>query len=172
MKERRSRRRRSVPPLTLLLMGGGLLLLIVAGVMTFGGQANAESGITLLDGSTVTLDDYKGQTVLVNFWASWCPPCRAEMPLLDAYYEQHRDEGFVMIAVNSREPASTARSFIEQTGFGFPVGLDEDGRLTREFGVNGLPVTIVYGPDGEVAYRHGGLITADVLEAEVTPLLR
>jgi thiol-disulfide isomerase/thioredoxin len=160
----------------LWLAGAGALLLIVALVvaLTVDGkpaQARTQAQIPLLDGSTVNLDDYRGQVVLLNFWATWCPPCRAEMPELDAYYRQHRDDGFVLIAVNAGESAELARSFIEANGFSFPVGLDLNGDLTDEFGITGLPVSIVIDADGAIQYRHSGMISREVLDAQVTPLL-
>lgn len=172
--KRRARGFRANIPL--LIVTAGVLLLVAAGIVAFTGNADnegAEEGttITMLDGSMVNLADYRGKTVVVNFWASWCPPCRAEMPMLDAYYQEHKNDDFMMIAVNSEEAAITARTFIQDMGYTFPVGLDEDGRLAREFAIMGLPLTLVYGPDGELVYRHNGLITRDVVEAQVTPLL-
>lgn len=172
-RSRAARRRRSSNRLPLILGAAGVVLIAIAVALALSerGPASDPTAITLLDGETVHIEDYAGQTVLVNFWATWCPPCRAEMPELDAYYQEHRDQGFTLLAVNSAEPAATAQGFIEQAGFSFPVGVDPDGRTSAAYGINGLPVSIVYGPDGQVAYRHVGMITRDVLEAEVTPLL-
>lgn len=170
---KKSRARKSRTNIPLLLVGAGVLLLVIAGVIALTGNGDEATGTTInmLDGSTVNLEDYRGQTVVVNFWASWCPPCRAEMPMLNAYYQQHKGDDFTLIAVNSEESAATARSFIEQTGYTFPVGLDEDGRLAREYAITGLPLTLVYNANGELVYRHNGLITEDVVEAKITPLL-
>jgi thiol-disulfide isomerase/thioredoxin len=149
-----------------------LLVAALVVILVGAGPASADpEAIPMLDGSAVRLADYQGQTVVLNFWASWCPPCRAEMPTLDAYYQAHRDEGLVLLAINSGETAETARSFIAQTGFTFPVGLDTDYDLSNQFGVDGLPVTIVLNPDGQIVYRHSGMITQEVLEETITPLL-
>lgn len=141
-------------------------------LLTTPDKAAADSvDIPLLEGGSVDLAEFEGQVVALNFWATWCPPCRAEMPELNAYYQEYQADGFVLLAINSGEPAATARAFIDQTGYVFPVGVDEDGQLTDEFGVVGLPTTIVIGADGEIVYRHSGLINRAVLDAEITPLL-
>jgi thiol-disulfide isomerase/thioredoxin len=168
----RSRRSRKVNIFPFILIGGGVLLLVFVLAALLPGQGRAGGlVIPLLDGESVNLADYRGQVVAINFWASWCPPCRLEMPALDAYYRDHRDEGFVLIAVNSGETASTAHAFIQQAGYTFLVGLDENNLLTNQYGINGLPATLVFDASGELRYRHSGLITPEVLEAQITPLL-
>jgi thiol-disulfide isomerase/thioredoxin len=167
------RRRRASNRLPLILGIAGVALIAIAIVLVLAEDSAAADpeAITLLDGGSVRIEDYAGQTVLVNFWATWCPPCKAEMPELEAYYQDYRDQGFTMLAVNSGDPAEMAEGFIERAGYSFPVGVDPDGRTSQAFGVNGLPTSIIYGPDGEVVYRHVGAISREVLEAEVTPLL-
>lgn len=170
---RKTKKRSGAQRLPLILIGAGVLVLVAALMVAFTGGEEPSTGtvIPMLDDQPVDLADYEGQTVLVNFWASWCPPCRAEMPELQAYYQAHQADGFVLIAVNSGEQAATARNFIQQTGYTFPVGLDIDGSLSDRFGVPGLPTSIVINPEGEITYRHTGAITRDVLDAQVTPLL-
>ena len=168
----RNKRRRSRNPLPFILAGAGVLLLLLAGIMAF--NIDGTSGgteVALLDGGTVNLEQYEGDVLLVNFWASWCPPCRAEMPNLQAYYDIHQNDGFELLMINSQESEATARSFIEASGFTFPVGLDPAGIITNSFGVTGLPVSIVFDREGEIVYRHSGYLDPSVLEANVTPLL-
>lgn len=167
----RGRRRNTFP---LLMVGVGAVLLLGAiflAVASGGPPEQADVTLQMLDGSMINLLDYRGQTVVLNFWATWCPPCTAEMPALNAYYQQHRDEDFVLLAVNAGESAEVAAAFIAANGFEFPVALDPDGRLTKQFGINGFPTTIVFDDTGSVRYRHNGLITPDVLEEQITPLL-
>jgi thiol-disulfide isomerase/thioredoxin len=158
-----------------LIAGGtaALLVIFVIIILSGGGQSDQpeEAEITLLDGETVSLSDYRGQVVLINFWATWCPPCRAEMPTLDAYYREHRDNGLVLLAINAGETPAAARTFIDANGFTFPVGLDRDSSLSRQFGASGLPLTLVLDADGVVQYRHSGMITREALDEQVTPLL-
>lgn len=125
-----------------------------------------------LAGEEVNLSDYAGNVILVNFWATWCGPCRVEMPELEAYYQAHQDKGFVMLAVNAGEPAGRAQGFIDEGGYTFPVMLDLEGEVANFFGgVRGMPSTFVLDQNGELAYQHVGLLDRSVLEAEVTPLL-
>lgn len=166
-----ARRRANPAPLIIAALGIVLIVGALLALVGGGGGADDSTTITMLDGGTVKLADYRGQTVLVNFWASWCPPCRAEMPVLDAYYQEHAADGLMLVAVNSGEPPATAGSFIAQSGFTFPVGVDPDGDLSTAYQVTGLPVTLVIDPDGQIAYRHSGMIDRATLDARVTPLL-
>nr|MBN1229364.1 TlpA family protein disulfide reductase [Anaerolineae bacterium] len=159
---------------SVLMIGAGTLLLALAVVAVLSGLDGSEDdgiSIPLLDGTSVSLSDFAGQTVVLNFWATWCPPCRAEMPLLDAYYREYREDGLVMIAINSGETAVAAAGFFQQNGFAIPVGLDPDGHLGNQFGVTGLPVTLVINPQGEIHYRHAGMIDRSILDGQITPLL-
>ena len=168
----RARMRKNSAPLIIILIGAGLLITaLVILLASGGGKEPNPNAILLLNGGTTEVADYQGQVLIVNFWASWCPPCRAEMPEIQAYYNQYRDDGLALLMVNSGETEATARSFIQQTGFTFPVGLDPTNRISDNYGINALPVTLVYDRDGEIVYRHSGMISRAVLDAQVTPLL-
>ena len=136
------------------------------------GAPASNFALTDLSGETVQLTDYAGQVVLVNGWATWCPPCRAEMPALHEFYLAHQAEGFALLAVNAGEDRATVADFIAQTGFTFPVLLDPGENISNGLGVNGLPTSILIGRDGKVAYIHVGYFTPEVLAEKVTPLLR
>jgi thiol-disulfide isomerase/thioredoxin len=127
--------------------------------------------VTTLDGETVGLSDFQGKTVLVNFWATWCPPCRAEMPALDAYYQAHRDEGFVLLAVNAGESRVAAEDFTASIGFSSPVALDTTGEAIDAFGVIGLPTSILIDSEGIIRLEWQGMLTGRLLEEKVTPWL-
>jgi thiol-disulfide isomerase/thioredoxin len=166
------RMRRNSAPLIIILIGAGLLITALAILLVSGGGNEPNpNAILLLDGGTTEVADYQGQVLMVNFWASWCPPCRAEMPEIQAFYDQYQDAGLALLMVNSGEPEATARSFIQQTGFTFPVGLDPTNRISDNYGINALPVTLVYDRSGQIVYRHSGMISQAVLDAQVTPLL-
>jgi peroxiredoxin len=122
-------------------------------------------------GESISLSDYAGQVILVNTWATWCPPCKAEMPTLNAFYEEHQREGFVVLAVNSREETDTVRRFIEQNGFSFPVLLDTRAEMMKRYNVLGLPTTFVIDREGFIQYVHTGEITRQQLEEVILPLL-
>lgn len=165
--------RKNSLPLIIVFVGASLLIaaLLISLAAGSGQKKASPNAISLLDGGSVEIADYKGQVLLVNFWASWCPPCRAEMPELQAYYDQYQDDGLALLMINSGEAESTARSFIQQSGFTFPVAIDPTNRVSDNYGINALPITLVYDQSGEIVYRHSGLISRSVLDAQVTPLL-
>ncbi len=124
-----------------------------------------------LSGDSVSLDDYAGKVVFVNHWATWCPPCRAEMPELEAYYRAHREEGFTLIAINAGESAKDVKPFVEDLDLSLPVWIDLQGEAMRAFGVNGLPTSFVIDQSGTIVQAWPGAITLEQLEEHVTPLL-
>ncbi len=124
-----------------------------------------------LAGGTVALDDYAGQVVILNTWATWCPPCIAEMPMLNTFYEARRSEGVVVLAVNDKEDEATVAQFIVENGFRFPVLLDYQAQIIESYLVPGLPTTFIIDREGVVQYIHTGLMTEQQLIALVEPLL-
>jgi peroxiredoxin len=101
-------------------------------------------------GDEERLSDYRGQPVVLNFWATWCAPCRKEMPQFVRAYDDYRDEGLVIIALNQQESESIIRPFIEDYGVRFPVLIDRDGDVGREYRTNGYPETFFIDADGIV----------------------
>lgn len=135
------------------------------------GAAIADFTLTGLTGKQVRLSDYAGQPVLINAWATWCPPCRAEMPALHDFYRAHQAEGFALLAVNAGGASAKVQSFIQQTGFTFPVLLDPNATLLTELGIRSFPTSILVGRDGTVKRIHIGMLTANQLQTEIAPLL-
>ena len=127
--------------------------------------------LTDLNGVTHSIADYKGRPVLINSWATWCPPCKAEMPALHEFYLKHKAEGFELLAINSGEGRSAVQQFIGQTGFTFPVLLDTNKDVLDGLGVSGLPTSIFVGRDGTVKTIHVGGLTPEMIEQRLTPLL-
>lgn len=103
-----------------------------------------------LDGRDLRLSDLRGQAVVLNFWASWCSPCRREMPLLVGAYRQFRDQGLMVVAVNVQEDAESARKFAREFGLPFPVALDRTGDVTNAYRLLGLPTTFFIDRNGVV----------------------
>jgi thiol-disulfide isomerase/thioredoxin len=141
-----------------------------------GGTGETSAAILLplptLTGETLDLADYRGQVVLVNFWATWCAPCREEMPELDSYFQAHQAKGFALLAVNAGEPATRAAEYLAEFDYSFTIILDEDGEIDNYFGgVRGMPTSYVLNGEGEVVYQHVGALTQEILEEKVTPLL-
>ena len=124
-----------------------------------------------LDGRTVELSDYQGQVVLLNTWATWCPPCRAEMPDLEAYYREHQADGFVVLAVNSQESADTVAAFLEDHDFTFPVLLDTEGVVMNRYRIRGLPTSVFIDRDGNVHGVWTGQLSPARLRELVDPIL-
>ncbi|NDJ75330.1 MAG: thioredoxin domain-containing protein [Chloroflexi bacterium] len=124
-----------------------------------------------LDGEEVALTDYRGGYVLVNFWATWCPPCTAELPDLNRFYETYRDQGFEILAINEGEDAATVRNFMSNNGYSIPVVLDENMNVGDQYKVVGIPSSFLFGPDGLPIQEWSGLVEYSQLEAVIVPLL-
>ena len=124
-----------------------------------------------LQGNAVSLADLRGQVVLVNFWATWCPPCKEEMPVLEAYYQAHQGEGFVVVAVNVTEDTAVARTYIEETGYTFPVWSDPPGKQLATLNIRGLPASLFLNREGRLVQFWSGPLTEDKLDELVQPLL-
>lgn len=161
-------------PRVILALGAALILAAIA--LLYATREPSEPSpfdFTLpgMDGE-VSLADYRGQYVLVNFWATWCPPCRDEMPDLQAYYNSYRDRGFTLLAINEAEDPATVRQFVEGFGFTFPIALDLDGAVMKQYGTESLPTSYLIGPDGKLAKTWvPGRLNRATLERDITPLL-
>jgi cytochrome c biogenesis protein CcmG/thiol:disulfide interchange protein DsbE len=163
----------------------GLLVLLFVGRGSVSGQGTAdrlatpvprieeapEFALQTVDGRPVKLSDYRGQVVLLNTWATWCPPCRAEMPDLEAYYRDHQDDGFVVLAINSQESVDTVTGFLGDHGFTFPVLLDPDGVVMSSYEIRGLPTSFFIDRDGMVRGVWSGQLSPARLKELVDPLL-
>jgi peroxiredoxin len=133
--------------------------------------AAPELRLTDLDGNPVLLSDYRGMTVLVNNWATWCPPCKAEMPTLEKYYEDHYGQNFVIIAIESGEPADEVASFVAQYKLTFPVWLDTQTLALDAFENWDLPSSYIIDKNGTIQLTWTGEISRAMLDEYVTPLL-
>lgn len=132
-----------------------------------------ELTLTDIDGITRSLTDYRGQVVLVNLWATWCPPCKEEMPALQAYHDKHHDKGFSIIAINDGDPTPDVIQFVEDYRLTFPVWLDPTYIATeRAFKTLNLPSSFVIDRNGTVRLSWVGGINSRTLEKYVTPIIR
>jgi cytochrome c biogenesis protein CcmG/thiol:disulfide interchange protein DsbE len=125
-----------------------------------------------LSGSPVSLDDYMGSVVLVNLWATWCPPCREEMPALQNFYEKYKSDGFVLVAINQEEPPELVEPFVKEFGLTFPVWLDLNYQAEQEFKTNSLPSSFVIDRTGRVRLMWFGGISKKNLEKYVTDIIK
>ncbi len=168
---------------TLIVLGAGSLLWLGQQSSTSATQASNQVAqspgntsapdFTLYspDGQQISLSDYEGQVILVNLWATWCPPCKAEMPTINAFYETHKKDGFVVLAVNSQEGASTVKNFVQSNEFTFPVLLDSQGYVLDRYHVRALPTSFIIDRNGVIKHIQTGEITSQQLKAIVEPLL-
>ena len=108
------------------------------------------------DGRNLRLQEQRGQVVLVNFWATWCGPCKQEMPHLNRLYDKYRDSGFQLLAVNIDDDPRTAIRTATQMGLRFPVLLDTDKTVSKRYDLGSMPATVLIDRDGKVRYLHRG----------------
>ena len=135
------------------------------------GKLAPDFEISDFDGTRHRLSDFRGQAVYVTFWASWCGPCKAELPDIQELQEAHPDD-LVVVAINRAEPLGRARGFLEDltrsdggTGVSFPVnGIDPDDSVYDEYRGLGMPVSVFISPDGVVTQVHNGLILLEQME--------
>jgi thiol-disulfide isomerase/thioredoxin len=123
-----------------------------------------ELNLNDLTGAPVSLSSFQGKIVLVNLWATWCPPCREEMPALQAFYEKYKNHGFVLIGINQEEARDVVQSFVKEFGLSFPVWLDEDYLAQRVFNTVSLPSSYLIDRKGRVRLMWIGGITKQNLE--------
>jgi peroxiredoxin len=115
-------------------------------------------------GKPVALDQFKGQVVMLNFWASWCGPCRQEFPLLDDIYKKYNKLGFTMIGVNVEPDSKAANEWLKQTPVTFPILYDTDSKVSKLYGVAGMPSTVIVDRKGMVRMIHRGYKPGDEQE--------
>lgn len=178
--------------LPLIFAGAGLILFAIAGIFwtkqsqeVFASNAGdavsvvpvpveflaPELVLTDLSGAAVSLADYRGQIVLVNNWATWCPPCRAEMPELEAYYQAHKNQDFTLIGISAGDTQAQVESFVQEYALSFPMWIDEQSTALSAFRNNSLPSSYVIDKTGTVRLAWSGAISLAMLEEYVTPLL-
>jgi len=131
--------------------------------------------LDLLDGGQVTLSDLRGKAVLINFWATWCPPCRAEMPAIEAVYRSHKDLGLEVLAVNTtnQDDQAAAAAFVEELELTFPVPLDRTGAVSASYNLRGLPSTYFIDRQGVIrSVVVGGPMSGALIQSRVEELLQ
>jgi len=129
-----------------------------------------ELSLENVNGEIESLTDYLGQVVLVNNWATWCPPCKAEMPEIVAFYKDHATDGFMVVAIEAGEPKEEVLPFVEQLQMSFAVWLDPDGLSLRAFKNGNLPNSFILDREGTVRLMWTGQINRAMLDKYVTPL--
>ncbi|HZW03733.1 MAG TPA: TlpA disulfide reductase family protein [Anaerolineaceae bacterium] len=155
--------------LPLVIALGILVLLAAFAAVNFGSNLPGSNGVpnlTLesLDGERVSLNQYRGSVVLINFWATWCPPCQKEIPALDAAYQAYADQGFVILGLDVGESRQAVERYATGIGISYPILLDEDDQWMSRFGGVGLPMSVLIDRDGQIAETHLGELTPEELD--------
>jgi peroxiredoxin len=167
------------------IAAGALVLVILFAIYAQPGAKNSGLGPAALAGSqaqsfalpelggrTASLQDFRGHLVILNLWASWCPPCRAELPDLQRLYDQLRAHKLVVVGVNEGESAQRAQAFAAALRLHFPILLDENQSYGRVYAALGLPTTIIIDERGTIVRGFDGALTFDQMKAAVQPLLK
>ena len=165
---RMPRTRRSVL-LAALSLGSG----VCVAALTPSGPA-PDFTLRSMDGQNLRLGEQRGRVVMVNFWATWCGPCRLEMPHLNRLYEKYRSAGFVLFGVNVDEDVRIAAALAQKMGIKFPVLADTDKRVSKQYDLSAMPSTVLIDRDGRVRHVHRGYRDGfeDMYEKQIRELLK
>jgi peroxiredoxin len=144
-----------------LLLGAGLLTGATTMAKTTPVKAAPDFTLRSLSGDNVKLSELRGNVVMINFWASWCGPCRQEMPLLEQLYQRYSALGFELLGVNVEQDVDDAKRWLADRPVSFPVLLDPDNRLSKIYQVKAMPSTILVDRDGNVRHLHRGYKPGD-----------
>jgi thiol-disulfide isomerase/thioredoxin len=136
------------------------------------GRRGPDFSLEALGGGEVTLSDHRGDVVLINFWATWCAPCRAEIPAIEAVHQARQNDGFVVLGVNYQESRDVVEPFARELAISYPVLLDESGRVMETYRAIGLPMSILVDREGIIQVRHAGVLTESQLESYLDDLLQ
>ncbi len=165
--------------LKIILLGVLALALLTAGCSptpTQGikvGNLAPDFQLQNLNGNSVSLSDFRGKPVLLNFWASWCPPCRDEMPYLQQVYDEWSAKGLVLLAINIGESSSTVEEFMQSHNLSFPVLLDTKQDVDQKYNIYGIPTTFLIDKDGIIQdIKVGAFQSTAELESSLSKIMR
>ena len=167
----------------------GVVVLAVAGWAMWGGGGTATPStapqgrprigtmapgfeMPLMEEGTFSLDEMDGQVTVLNFWASWCPPCEDELPDFQAVWEEYRERDVLFVGITVNDDREPAEGMLARFGVTYPVGMDPDGEIAARYGITGVPETFILDAEGKVAYIHVGPVTAEVLRRELETIVR
>ncbi len=155
-------------------------VLPVAGLLAYGftvdpkeipsplvGKVAPSFAFTLFDGTTVRLEDLRGKVVFLNFWASWCPPCRAEARTLEAAWQKYKDQDVMFLGIDIQDTEEDARAFLREFGVTYPNGRDASGKIAIDYGVWGIPETFFIDREGRITYKHIGAMGWPTIAAKL-----
>ncbi|MBN8200085.1 MULTISPECIES: TlpA disulfide reductase family protein [Bacillaceae] len=137
------------------------------------GNLAPEFELTDMEGNPVKLSDYRGKAVLLNFWASWCPPCRAEMPHMEKLYNKYKDENFTILAVNltnTEKNSGDADKFVKELGLTFTIPMDVKGEAGSDYNIMAYPTSYFIDSDGVIREKVLGALNEEYMEKEIKKL--
>jgi cytochrome c biogenesis protein CcmG, thiol:disulfide interchange protein DsbE len=178
---------------TLIILGGGLLIGLLMGAFVFIGMPKAtaateplttsstpapmtgapapEFTLANISGAQVSLKDLKGQPVLINYWATWCVPCKDEMPAIEAAYQEHKDKGFTVLAVDADEGLNEVTSFVSTLGVNFEILMDPGSSVNELYRVRAYPTSFFVGRDGTIQAMQIGVMSEAQLVEHLAKIL-
>jgi cytochrome c biogenesis protein CcmG/thiol:disulfide interchange protein DsbE len=171
-----ARKKVSVSTLLFAAVGVGVLALLAFALTSSDrerprpGEPAPDFSLPLFDGTQLSLSDLRGQVVVLNFWASWCAPCRKEAPDLQTVWEMYRGQGIVFLGITYQDARNASQEFVEEEGITYPNGIDEKGRISRQYGVTAVPETFIIDRQGRVAWVHIGEVQAGELLRQLEQL--
>ena len=137
---------------------GLVAALMIAGCASRSGQAGEAPPFSLQDmsGNTVQLSAFKGHPVMLDFWATWCAPCRFSIPMVEKFYQRHKEEGLIVIGMNMDDDTSGVFAFVKKFGMSYPIVYAAASRVPSDYGLDGIPMFVFIDKQGRVAQRYDG----------------
>jgi len=123
--------------------------------------------VTLFDGKKLSLSDLRGKVVFLNFWASWCPPCRAEARDIEATWKKYKDKDIVFLGIDIQDTEEAALAFLKEFEITYLNGRDSSGRISIDYGVWGIPETFFIDPEGWITYKHVGDLGSQIITSKL-----
>ena len=150
---------------------GGAVVNSVFGEVSIQERPAPELTLETLDGDSITLSDLNGKVVMIDFWASWCPPCRQEAPGLAQVYKEYQDKGVEFIGISIWDRLSDAQDYVQLFGITYPSGLDTEGAILVDYGVRGIPEKFFINPQGQLVAKFIGPSDVDGLRETLDQML-
>ncbi len=164
------------PRIGILVMGAAVIGAMILGAVAISAAHAAEPApapdfaLPAMDGGELRLSELKGQVVMINFWATWCGPCRQEMPLLQQLQVKYEPLGFTLVGINVEPESAGARTWLEKVPVTFPILFDRQNQVAERFGVQGMPSSVFVDRSGKVRYVHRGYQPGD--ESKYADMIR
>ena len=131
------------------------------------GRLAPEFNLTGIDGNEIILSNFRGKIIIVNFWATWCPPCREEMPAINTQYQQYKDQGVEVIGISMMESEKRVREFVEDSNYDWNFAVDKKGEVTRDYRIVAIPTSYFIDEEGIIRAIHRGPMNISDIEDQL-----